>query len=160
MFPLKKFSESVLLDSESPSHSLLKSSNFKLSEAGRHGEVFAILVNHKRTHLFVLSFRDIQGGKGSECLLFITVLTLNVVSDFSVLSLLSVPSRFSAPPGETLGSWSYLSIKAEVSSRRLSLSSGVSRRCLYLGPTNDNALTLLQAVVSIQQVPWTAKYYS
>lgn len=95
-----------------------------------------------------------------ECLLFITVLTLNVVSDFSVLSLLSVPSRFSAPPRETLGSWSYLSIKAEVSSRRLSLSSGVSRRCLYLGPTNGNALTLLQAVVSIQQVPWTAKYYS
>ena len=82
-----------------------------------------------------------------------------MVSDFNVLSLLTVPSRFSDPPREAVGSWSYLSIKAKVSSQRLSLSSGVSRRCLYLGPTNGDALILPQAVVSIQLVTWTAEYY-
>lgn len=122
------------------------------------GEDFAILVNHKRTHLFALIFKDIQGGKGSECLLFITVLPLNVFSDFSILSLLTVPSCFSALPRETLGSWSYLSIRVEVSSQRLSLSSGVSRRRLYLGPTNGHVLILLGAIVPTQQVPWTVKY--
>lgn len=114
-------------------------------------------MSHKRTNLFALILRDIQGGReGNVC--YLLQLTLNVVSDFKVLSLLTVPSRFGDPPKEAVGSWSYLSIKAKVSSQRLSLSSGVSRRCLYLGPTNGDAFILPQAVVSIPQVPWTAKY--
>lgn len=107
--------------------------------------------------IYLLWFSETSKGEREGNVCYLLQLTLNVVSDFNFLSLLTVPSRFSDPPRDAVGSWSYLSIKAKVSSQRPSLSSGVSR-CLYPGPSDGDALIQPQAVLSVQQTPWTAKY--
>lgn len=148
-FPLKKSHCLFYQTQKNPAHSFPKLPNFKLLEAGRH-ERSLWHTGESHTDKFIcFDFkRHPRGRRKVNVWLFITVLTLNVVSGFSSLSLLTAPSRFSAPLRGLLASWSYLSIKAETSSGGLSPSPGLSRRCLYLGPTCTVSLILLQAAVS------------
>lgn len=55
---------SILLDSENSSHSPPNHPISSFQKLAGMGKVFALLVNHIRTNLFALIFKDIQGEKG------------------------------------------------------------------------------------------------
>lgn len=154
-------SKEILIDffisSETPAHSFLKLPNFKLSEAGRHERSLCHTGESHTDKFICFDFkRHPRGKRKVNVWLFITVLTLNVVSGFSSLSLLTAPSRFSAPLGllELSVHQSRNSLREVEPKPRPVQEMSLSRPCLHC----FSHFTAGSCVK--QQVLWTANQYS